>query len=69
MAAVFTEDAIFQGPHPYGMARKRVADYYAGQAPGMPVTEAILETGRPPTIWCSATAAPASYSLTGQRSA
>jgi hypothetical protein len=44
---VFTEDAIFQGLHPYTVGRKGVADYYAGQAPGMTVAYRILETRRP----------------------
>jgi uncharacterized protein (TIGR02246 family) len=47
VATVFTEDAIFQGLHPYTVGRKGVADYYAGQAPGMTVAYRILETRRP----------------------
>ena len=46
VAAVFTTDAIFQGLHPYSVGRQGVADYYAGQAPGMTVTYTVLETRR-----------------------
>ena len=44
VAAVFSEDAIFQGLHPYSVGRQGVIDYYASQQPGMTVTYEILET-------------------------
>ncbi|MEY9947473.1 nuclear transport factor 2 family protein [Kitasatospora sp. GAS1066B] len=47
VARCFTEDAIFQGLHPYGVGRQGVADYYAAQPLGMTVTYRILETRRP----------------------
>jgi hypothetical protein len=47
VAEVFTDDAIFQGLHPYSVGRRGVADYYASQAPGMTVVYSILESGRP----------------------
>lgn len=47
VAAVFTEDAIFQGLRPYSVGREGVADYYASQPPGMTVTYRVLETRRP----------------------
>jgi uncharacterized protein (TIGR02246 family) len=47
VAAVFTEDVIFQGLHPYSVGRKGVTDYYASQAPGMTVAYRILESRRP----------------------
>ena len=47
VAALFTEDAIFQGLRPYGVGRHTVADYYASQPEGMTVTYRILETRQP----------------------
>ena len=47
VAAVFTDDAIFQGLHPYSVGRQGVADYYDAQPHGMTVTYRILETRRP----------------------
>jgi uncharacterized protein (TIGR02246 family) len=47
VAAVFTEDAVFQGLRPYSVGRDGVAQYYDGQPPGMTVTYLILETRRP----------------------
>jgi uncharacterized protein (TIGR02246 family) len=47
VAEVFTEDAIFQGLHPYSVGRAGVAAYYASQPPGMTVTYRILETRTP----------------------
>ena len=47
VAAVFTTDAVFQGLQPYGVGRTTVADYYLGQAPGMKVGYAMLQTRRP----------------------
>ena len=47
VAEMFTEDAVFQGLHPYSVGRQGVVDYYAGQASGMTVAYRILETRRP----------------------
>ncbi len=47
IAEVFTDDAIFQGLHPYSVGRPGVVDYYASQPAGMTVTYRILETRRP----------------------
>jgi uncharacterized protein (TIGR02246 family) len=47
VAAVFAEDAIFQGLRPYIVGRQGVADYYDAQPRGMTVTYRILETRRP----------------------
>ncbi|KUL74126.1 MULTISPECIES: SgcJ/EcaC family oxidoreductase [unclassified Streptomyces] len=46
VAALFTEDAIFQGLHPYGVGRDAVAAYYASQPLGMRAGYRILETRR-----------------------
>ncbi|KAB2975903.1 SgcJ/EcaC family oxidoreductase [Streptomyces sp. SS1-1] len=46
VADVFTEDAIFQGLHPYGVGRYAVAAYYASQPLGMRAGYRILETRR-----------------------
>jgi hypothetical protein len=47
IAAVFTDDAIFQGLHPYSVGPQGVADYYASQPLDMTATYRILETRRP----------------------
>lgn len=47
VAAVFTEDAVFQGLRPYGVGRDAVAEYYGSQPAGMTVTYRILESRRP----------------------
>jgi uncharacterized protein (TIGR02246 family) len=47
VAAVFTEDAIFQGLHPYSVGRDGVAEYYDSQPLGMTVIYQILEARRP----------------------
>jgi uncharacterized protein (TIGR02246 family) len=47
VAAVFTEDAVFQGLRSYGVGRHAVADYYDSQPAGMTVTYRILESRRP----------------------
>ena len=47
VAAVFTDDAIFQGLHPYTVGPQGVADYYASQPVGMTASYRILETRRP----------------------
>jgi len=46
VARLFTEDAIFQGLHPYSVGRKGVAEYYDSQPLGMKAEFAILETRR-----------------------
>jgi uncharacterized protein (TIGR02246 family) len=47
VAAVFTDDAVFQGLRPYGVGRSVVADYYDSQPTGMTVSYRILESRRP----------------------
>jgi uncharacterized protein (TIGR02246 family) len=47
VAALFTEDAVFQGLRPYSVGRDNVARYYDSQPLGMTVTYRILETRRP----------------------
>ena len=46
VAAYFTEDAIFQGLHPYSVGRAGVADYYESQPVGMVANYTILRTRR-----------------------
>jgi len=46
VATVFTEDAIFQGLHPYSVGRRGVAEYYASQPLGMTAMYTIRETRR-----------------------
>lgn len=46
VARLFTEDAIFQGLHPYGVGRADVAEYYASQPLGMKAAYDVLETRR-----------------------
>ncbi|MFB6720206.1 SgcJ/EcaC family oxidoreductase [Kribbella sp. NPDC056345] len=46
VAALFTEDAIFQGLHPYGVGRDAVAAYYDSQPPGLTAKYDVLETRR-----------------------
>ncbi|WP_405989417.1 YybH family protein [Streptomyces sp. NBC_00986] len=46
VASLFTEDAIFQGLHPYSVGRKGVAEYYDSQPLGMTAEFEILETRR-----------------------
>jgi len=45
-ASLFTEDAIFQGLHPYTVGRDGVAAYYESQPIGMTASYEILETRR-----------------------
>lgn len=47
VAAVFAEDAVFQGLRPYGVGRDAVAQYYDSQPAGMTVTYRILESRSP----------------------
>jgi uncharacterized protein (TIGR02246 family) len=44
VAALFTEDAIFQGLHPYGVGRDAIAEYYDSQPLGLTAKYAVLET-------------------------
>jgi uncharacterized protein (TIGR02246 family) len=46
VAAEFTEDAIFQGLHPYSVGPAGVAAYYDAQPLGMTVAYEIRETRR-----------------------
>jgi uncharacterized protein (TIGR02246 family) len=46
VASAFTEDAIFQGLHPYSVGRRGVAEYYDSQPAGMTAGYRILETRR-----------------------
>ncbi|MET7686577.1 nuclear transport factor 2 family protein [Streptomyces sp. NPDC005483] len=49
VAALFTEDAVFQGLHPYSVGRQGVAEYYDSQPLGMKAAYRVLETRRPAT--------------------
>lgn len=44
VAAQFTEDAIFQGSHPYSVGRPGIAAYYDSQPLGLTAVYRILET-------------------------
>ncbi|GGK62323.1 hypothetical protein Sme01_04300 [Sphaerisporangium melleum] len=44
VAALFTEDAIFQGLHPYSVGRPGIAAYYDSQPPGLAAAYRALET-------------------------
>jgi uncharacterized protein (TIGR02246 family) len=44
IASYFTEDAIFQGLHPYSIGRQGVAEYYDSQPLGMTADYQVLET-------------------------
>src|SRR5262245_56372522 len=46
VAAAFTEDAVFQGLHPYSVGRQGVADYYASQPLGMTAAYRVLQSRR-----------------------
>ena len=46
VASTFTEDAIFQGLHPYSVGRHGIAEYYDSQPVGMTAAYRILETRR-----------------------
>ncbi|QQM46064.1 YybH family protein [Streptomyces liliifuscus] len=46
VAALFTEDAIFQGLHPYSVGRQGIADYYDSQPLGLTAAYRIVETRR-----------------------
>ncbi|OIJ64615.1 SgcJ/EcaC family oxidoreductase [Streptomyces mangrovisoli] len=47
VADEFTQDAIFQGLHPYSVGRPGVAAYYDAQPLDMTAAYRILETRRP----------------------
>jgi uncharacterized protein (TIGR02246 family) len=47
IASLFTEDAIFQGLHPYSVGRQGIADYYDSQPLGMTAAYRVLETRQP----------------------
>lgn len=47
VAAVFSEDAVFQGLRPHSVGRQGIVEYYAGQPRGMTVSYEILETRSP----------------------
>jgi uncharacterized protein (TIGR02246 family) len=44
VADLFTEDAVFQGLHPYSIGRAGVKEYYAAQPAGMTVAYRIRQT-------------------------
>ncbi|MER6063135.1 SgcJ/EcaC family oxidoreductase [Streptomyces sp. NPDC001792] len=44
VASCFTEDAVFQGLHPYSLGRQGVAEYYESQPLGMRADCQVLET-------------------------
>jgi len=46
VASYFTEDAIFQGLHPYGVGRDAVTEYYDSQPVGLSAQYELLETRR-----------------------
>ncbi|MBV6703049.1 SgcJ/EcaC family oxidoreductase [Kitasatospora aureofaciens] len=46
VAACFTDDAIFQGLHPYTVGRTGIAEYYASQPLGMTADYRVMETRR-----------------------
>ncbi|MDT0541637.1 nuclear transport factor 2 family protein [Streptomyces lonegramiae] len=46
VASLFTDDAIFQGLHPYSVGRQGVADYYASQPLGLSAAYRIVESRR-----------------------
>ncbi|GAB3164199.1 YybH family protein [Microbispora hainanensis] len=47
VAALFTEDAIFQGLRPYTVGRPGIAAYYDSQPPGLTAAYRVLETAAP----------------------
>jgi uncharacterized protein (TIGR02246 family) len=46
VASYFTEDAIFQGLHPYSVGRQGIADYYESQPLGLAAAYRVLESRR-----------------------
>ncbi|MEV6905356.1 nuclear transport factor 2 family protein [Amycolatopsis sp. NPDC051372] len=67
VAAHFTDDAIFQGMHPYSVGRAGVAAYYDSQPPGLTVEYQVLETRRSPTTSSSDTSTSTFPSPTARR--
>ncbi|MEU9987660.1 SgcJ/EcaC family oxidoreductase [Streptomyces sp. NPDC007971] len=47
VAAHFTEDAVFQGLHPYTVGRPGIAAYYDAQPLGLRADYRVLEARRP----------------------
>ncbi len=47
VAAVFADDAIFQGLRPYSIGRPGVEQYYDSQPSGMSVSYRVLESRQP----------------------
>jgi uncharacterized protein (TIGR02246 family) len=47
VAALFTEDATFQGLRPYVVGRAGIADYYAGQPVGLAPHFHVMEIRQP----------------------
>ncbi len=47
VATYFTDDAIFQGLHPYSVGPAGIAEYYQSQPIGMTARYEIRETRRP----------------------
>jgi hypothetical protein len=43
VASLFTEDAVFQGLHPFSVGRPGVEEYYASQPLGMTVAYKVLK--------------------------
>lgn len=46
VAEVFTDEAIFQGLHPYSVGRQGVIEYYASQPTGIAVEYQVLQSRR-----------------------
>lgn len=65
IAELFTEDAVFQGLHPYTVGRQGVADYYASQPLGLTAEYRTSKRGGPQAT--SSTAISASGSPTAGR--
>ncbi|KQY03090.1 hypothetical protein ASD37_26610 [Mycobacterium sp. Root135] len=47
VAALFADDAIFQGLRPYAVGRQGITEYYAGQPVGLSPDYRVLETRQP----------------------
>lgn len=46
VASYFTEDAVFQGLHPYTVGREGIAEYYDSQPIGLAADYTVLEARR-----------------------
>ena len=55
VASCFTEDAIFQGLHPYSVGRQGIAEYYGSQPLGMTASTRPWKQGGRPATSCSVT--------------